>query len=46
MSKKAKEEKQENIESLTEETTNVNEEQDDNTKDVDINKVMEDLNNQ
>ena len=46
MSKKAKEEKQENIESLTEETTNINEEQDDNTKDVDINKVMEDLNNQ
>ncbi len=41
MSKKSKQEK---IETLTEDTTK--EQQDDTVKDVDINKVMEDLNNQ
>ena len=46
MSKKSKEEKQEKIESLTEETTKVNDSQEETTKEVDINKVMEDLNNQ
>ena len=44
MSKKAKE-KQE-VETLTEETTKVNDSQEETTKEVDINKVMEDLNNQ
>jgi len=46
MSKKSKEEKQEKIESLTEETIKVNDSQEETTKEVDINKVMEDLNNQ
>ena len=44
MSKKAKE-KQE-VETLTEETTNINNNQEETKNDVDINKVMEDLNNQ
>ena len=44
MSKKAKN-KQE-VETLTEETTNINNNQEETKNDVDINKVMEDLNNQ
>ena len=44
MSKKAKN-KQE-VETLTEETTNINNNQEETKPDVDINKVMEDLNNQ
>ena len=44
MSKKAKN-KQE-VETLTEETTNINNNQEATKNDVDINKVMEDLNNQ
>ena len=44
MSKKAKE-KQE-VETLTEETTNINNNQEETKPEVDINKVMEDLNNQ
>ena len=46
MSKNKKQEKQEKIETLTEDTTKVNDNQEDTVKEVDINKVMEDLNNQ
>ena len=46
MSKKAKENKQEKIETLTEDTTKEKDNKEDTVKDVDINKVMEDLNNQ
>ena len=46
MSKIKKQETQEKIETLTEDTTNVKDNQDETVKEVDINKVMEDLNNQ
>ena len=42
----SKNKKQEKIETLTEDTTKVNDNQEDTVKEVDINKVMEDLNNQ
>ena len=44
MSKKSK--KEQEVETLTEETTNVNNNQEETNNEVDINKVMEDLNNQ
>lgn len=46
MAKKNKEVKQEKVEVLAEDTTKVDKQQDNTVKETDINKVMEDLNNQ